>query len=89
MLYTMNFFPSCFLQVEATDEDRGENGIVRYGIVSPSDGTFRIGREDGVITIGRDIDREIASDKFIQVRKVVVVCVRLEYDKKNLVQVFV
>ena len=47
--------------------DRGENGIVKYGIVSPSDNTFRIGREDGVITIGRDIDREIPSDKFVQV----------------------
>ena len=43
--------------------------------MSPSDNTFLIGREDGVITIGRDIDREVASDKFIQVREAMAECV--------------
>ncbi|KAL8590527.1 hypothetical protein ACOMHN_010963 [Nucella lapillus] len=55
------------VQVKASDQDRGENGKVRYGIVSPIDNTFVIGREDGVIAVGRDIDREVSSDKYIQV----------------------
>ncbi|KAK7504632.1 hypothetical protein BaRGS_00004118 [Batillaria attramentaria] len=55
------------IQVQAKDEDRGDNGKVSYQIVSPIDNTFRIERETGWLTVGRDIDRESRSEKYIQV----------------------
>lgn len=53
--------------MQAEDADRGQNGEVSYAIVSPVDNTFRIGRSDGRIVVGRDIDRESRSEKYIQV----------------------
>ena len=59
-------YVSAIVKVMATDKDRGENGAVKYGIVFPTDDTFFIGRDDGIITVGRDIDRE-KPEKYIQV----------------------
>lgn len=58
---------SLVVKVEATDNDRGENGVVTYGMVSPSDNTFTIDPKNGDIKVGRVIDRENPDDQYIQV----------------------
>ena len=60
------------VQVTATDKDRGANGQVTYGIVSPASGVFVIDPKTGHITVGKDIDRERPGEtekkeKYIQV----------------------
>lgn len=46
------------IQVDATDKDQGENGIVKYSILGGTD-HFAINEESGVVTVTKPLDREL------------------------------
>lgn len=57
-----------FLQVSATDEDRGSFGAVSYALGSPSGNTppnqFTIDKESGQLCTSTPLDRDEGADKF-------------------------
>ena len=58
------------VQVKATDEDAGQNGIVRYEFVTsassrPDYQYFDINVTSGVITVAQDVDRELIDQLFV------------------------
>lgn len=57
-----------FLQVSATDEDRGSFGAVTYALGSPSGNTppnqFSIDKENGQLCTSTPLDRDEGVDKF-------------------------
>lgn len=57
-----------FLQVSATDEDRGSFGAVTYALGSPSGNTppnqFTIDKESGQLCTSTPLDRDEGADKF-------------------------
>ncbi|XP_077427254.1 protocadherin Fat 1a isoform X3 [Vanacampus margaritifer] len=46
------------IQVDSTDKDQGENGVVRYSILGGTD-HFAINAESGVVTVTKPLDREL------------------------------
>ncbi|KAM8841936.1 protocadherin Fat 1a isoform 9-T12 [Synchiropus picturatus] len=46
------------IQVDATDKDRGDNGVVRYSVLGGTD-HFAINEETGVVTVTKPLDREL------------------------------
>ncbi|XP_061536381.1 protocadherin Fat 1a isoform X3 [Phycodurus eques] len=46
------------IQVDSTDKDQGENGVVRYAILGGTD-HFAINAESGVVTVTKPLDREL------------------------------
>ncbi|XP_019899394.2 protocadherin Fat 1a isoform X4 [Esox lucius] len=46
------------IQVDSTDKDQGDNGVVRYSIVADTD-QFAIDELTGVVTVKRLLDREV------------------------------
>uniref|UniRef100_A0A3Q3D844 FAT atypical cadherin 1a n=1 Tax=Hippocampus comes TaxID=109280 RepID=A0A3Q3D844_HIPCM len=46
------------IQVDSTDKDQGENGVVRYSILGGTD-HFAINAESGVVTVAKPLDREL------------------------------
>ncbi|XP_028998199.1 protocadherin Fat 1a isoform X2 [Betta splendens] len=46
------------IQVDATDKDQGENGLVKYSILGGTD-HFAINEESGVVTVTKSLDREL------------------------------
>ncbi|XP_056910149.1 protocadherin-16-like [Takifugu flavidus] len=59
---------TCFLEVSATDEDRGSFGAVSYALGSPSGssppGPFTVGKESGRLCTSTPLDRDQGPDKF-------------------------
>ncbi|XP_029029135.1 protocadherin-16-like [Betta splendens] len=59
---------TCFLEVSATDEDRGSFGAVSYTLGSVSAGAaqthFTIGKETGQLCTSTALDRDVGLDKF-------------------------
>ncbi|XP_072302038.1 protocadherin-16 [Eucyclogobius newberryi] len=59
---------TCFLEVTATDEDRGSFGAITYGLGSPGGGAvptqFTIHKETGQICTSAALDRDDGQDKF-------------------------
>lgn len=57
-----------FLQVSATDEDRGSFGAVSYALGSPTANTppnqFTIDKESGRLCTSTSLDRDEGADKF-------------------------
>ena len=58
------------VQVKATDEDAGQNGVVRYEFVTsassrPDYQYFDINATSGVITVAQDVDRELIDQLFV------------------------
>uniref|UniRef100_A0A8C3AAC4 FAT atypical cadherin 1a n=1 Tax=Cyclopterus lumpus TaxID=8103 RepID=A0A8C3AAC4_CYCLU len=46
------------IQVDSTDRDQGDNGVVKYSILGGTD-HFAIHQETGVVTVTRPLDREL------------------------------
>ncbi|KAM6972795.1 protocadherin Fat 1a [Aplochiton taeniatus] len=46
------------IQVDSTDKDQGDNGIIRYSIFADTD-QFAINEETGVVTVKKPLDREV------------------------------
>ncbi|KAK2918784.1 protocadherin Fat 1a isoform X2 [Channa argus] len=46
------------IQVDSTDKDQGDNGIVKYSILGGTD-HFAINEESGVVTVTKPLDREL------------------------------
>nr|XP_020476445.1 protocadherin Fat 1 isoform X3 [Monopterus albus] len=46
------------IQVDATDKDQGDNGIIKYSILGGTD-HFAINEETGVVTVTKPLDREL------------------------------
>uniref|UniRef100_A0A3Q1I5G8 FAT atypical cadherin 1a n=1 Tax=Anabas testudineus TaxID=64144 RepID=A0A3Q1I5G8_ANATE len=46
------------IQVDSTDKDQGENGIVKYSVLGGTD-HFAIDEESGVVTVTKPLDREL------------------------------
>uniref|UniRef100_A0A665T5P9 FAT atypical cadherin 1a n=1 Tax=Echeneis naucrates TaxID=173247 RepID=A0A665T5P9_ECHNA len=46
------------IQVDSTDKDQGDNGVVRYSILGGTD-QFTINEETGVVTVTKPLDREL------------------------------
>ncbi|XP_062333238.1 protocadherin Fat 1a isoform X1 [Osmerus eperlanus] len=46
------------IQVDSTDKDQGDNGMVRYSILADTD-QFAIDEKTGVVTVKRPLDREV------------------------------
>ncbi|XP_061626492.1 protocadherin Fat 1a isoform X2 [Phyllopteryx taeniolatus] len=46
------------IQVDSTDKDQGDNGVVRYAILGGTD-HFAINAESGVVTVTNPLDREL------------------------------
>uniref|UniRef100_A0A3P8RFC4 FAT atypical cadherin 1a n=1 Tax=Astatotilapia calliptera TaxID=8154 RepID=A0A3P8RFC4_ASTCA len=46
------------IQVDSTDKDRGDNGIVKYSILGGTD-HFAINENTGVVTVTKPLDREL------------------------------
>ncbi|XP_054639199.1 protocadherin-16-like [Dunckerocampus dactyliophorus] len=59
---------TCFLEVSATDDDRGSFGAVSYALTSSSGGAppshFTINKETGQLCTGTTLDRDDGLDKF-------------------------
>ncbi|KAF7662652.1 hypothetical protein LDENG_00230690 [Lucifuga dentata] len=45
------------IQVDSTDKDQGDNGIIKYSILAGTD-YFAINEETGVVTVTKQLDRE-------------------------------
>ena len=50
---------SFVVTVSASDDDSGENGVVRYRISENSTGMFAVGMESGIVTTLAALDREV------------------------------
>lgn len=46
------------IQVDSTDKDQGDNGVIRYSILGGTD-HFAINEETGVVTVTKPLDREL------------------------------
>ncbi|CDQ67801.1 unnamed protein product [Oncorhynchus mykiss] len=46
------------VQVDSTDKDQGDNGVIRYSIVADTD-QFAIDELTGVVTVKKQLDREV------------------------------
>ncbi|XP_056135970.1 protocadherin Fat 1a [Lampris incognitus] len=46
------------IQVDSTDKDQGDNGIVKYSILAGTD-HFAINEETGLVTVTKPLDREV------------------------------
>ena len=68
------------VQVKATDEDAGQNGVVRYEFVTsassrPDYQYFDINATSGVITVAQDVDRELIDQLFVSTTCNVRLCI--------------
>ena len=68
------------VQVKATDEDAGQNGVVRYEFVTsassrPDYQYFDINVTSGVITVAQDVDRELIDQLFVSTTFNVHLCI--------------
>ncbi len=58
-------FHLLFSQVEAIDEDAGQNGEVTYSLIEGGEGKFRISRKSGQVVLKKQLSREDQNKEFV------------------------